>query len=140
MQIAVLGMHRSGTSVLTRLLGWFIRSRGGKLGLFGNLAVSNVPGPREPLYLGAMKVKNWFSTGQVFDGSSVNMTLWTYCGRANLCIFADQMVLPDGWKLFSSSFYQVEGVGSKLLGELSNLPPNWRRMMPLRLKHNASSS
>jgi WS/DGAT/MGAT family acyltransferase len=85
---------------LTRIIGWAIHRREGKVGIFGNVLLSNVPGPREPLYLGPIKVENWFSTGQVFDGSSVNMTMWSYCGQANLCIFADRTVLPDGWKLF----------------------------------------
>jgi diacylglycerol O-acyltransferase len=44
-----------------------------------------------------MEVVNWFSTGQIFDGTSVNMTLWSYCGKANLCILTDREVLPDGW-------------------------------------------
>ena len=85
---------------LTRIIGWAIHRREGKVGIFGNVILSNVPGPRQPLHLGPVKVENWFSTGQIFDGSSVNMTVWSYCGQANLCIFADQMVLPDGWKLF----------------------------------------
>jgi WS/DGAT/MGAT family acyltransferase len=82
------------------LLGWIVRRRGGKFGLGGNVAVSNVPGPREPLYLGPLKVENWFSTGQVFDGTSLNITLWSYCGKANLCILADSRVLADGWVLY----------------------------------------
>jgi len=40
---------------------------------------------------------SWFSTGQVFDGSSINITLWSYCEDANLCILADEKVIPDGW-------------------------------------------
>ena len=43
---------------------------------------------------------DWFSTGQVFDGSSLNITLWSYCDHANLCILGDQKVLPDGWVLY----------------------------------------
>jgi diacylglycerol O-acyltransferase / wax synthase len=86
---------------LTRIISWWIRRREGRVGIFGNVILSNVPGPRQPLYLGPIKVCNWFSTGQVFDGTSVNMTMWSYCGQANLCIFADQAVLPDGWKLFN---------------------------------------
>ncbi len=58
----------------TRLIAWMIRKKGGNFGLAGNVAVSNVPGPRKPLYFGPMEVENWFSTGQVFDGSALNMT------------------------------------------------------------------
>ncbi len=85
---------------LTRLISWWVRSREGRVGIFGNALLSNVPGPRQPLYLGPTRVSNWFSTGQVFDGTSLNLTMWSYCGKANLCIFADKSVLPDGWKLF----------------------------------------
>lgn len=85
---------------LTRIVGWLVRRKEGRFGIFGNVILSNVPGPREPLYGGPFKVDNWFSTGQVFDGSSLNMTMWTYCGKANLCIFADSQVLPKGWDLY----------------------------------------
>jgi WS/DGAT/MGAT family acyltransferase len=86
--------------ILTRLIGWLIRRQGGKRSLGGNLAVSNVPGPREPLYVGEMKVENWFSTGQILDGSALNITMWSYCGKANLCILTDSTLLPDGWVLY----------------------------------------
>lgn len=85
---------------LMRLKGWLIRRRGGKFGIGGNVAVSNVPGPRSPLHFGPMEVSNWFSTGQIYDGTSLNMTLWSYCGKANLCILADSKVLPNGWVLY----------------------------------------
>ena len=48
-------------------------------------------------YMHTYKMDSWFSTGQVFDGSSVNITLWSYCQDANLCIMADEKVIPDGW-------------------------------------------
>ncbi len=86
---------------LTRLIGWYIRRKNGKLSLMGNIAVSNVPGPREPLYLGAMKVDNWFSTGQILDGTALNITMWSYCGKANLCILTDSKLLSDGWVLYN---------------------------------------
>jgi WS/DGAT/MGAT family acyltransferase len=85
---------------VTRLIGWITQRRRGKRGLFGNLAVSNVPGPREPLYLGKLKVENWFSTGQIIDGSALNITMWSYCGKANLCILTDTRILSDGWVLY----------------------------------------
>ena len=79
------------------LLRWYINKKRGGIGLFGNLALSNVPGPREPLYFNTYKLDSWFSTGQVFDGSSINVTLWSYCQDANLCILADEKVISDGW-------------------------------------------
>ncbi|MGI9294093.1 MAG: WS/DGAT domain-containing protein, partial [Pseudomonadales bacterium] len=85
---------------LAKLIRWGIREQKGKFGIFGNVVLSNVPGPKKPLYFEHCKVDNWFSIGQVFDGTSLNMTLWSYTGNANLCILADRQVLPDGWVLF----------------------------------------
>ncbi len=84
---------------LVTALRWYINRQEGKIGLFGNAVLSNVPGPTEPIYLNRYKLDSWFSTGQVFDGSCLNMTMWSYCGRANLCILGDDKILPDGWRL-----------------------------------------
>jgi WS/DGAT/MGAT family acyltransferase len=84
-----------------RLFSWWLREKKrGSLSLFGNVALSNVPGPRKTLYLDKYKLDNWFSTGQIVDGTCLNMTMWSYCKNVNLCILADKKVLPDGWKLF----------------------------------------
>ena len=85
-----------------RLLSWWLREKKrGSLSLFANVALSNVPGPREPLYWDRYRLANWFSTGQICDGTCINMTMWSYCDFVNLCILADKQVLPDGWKLFA---------------------------------------
>ena len=59
-----------------------------------------MPGPREPIYIDRYKLDSWFSTGQIVDGTCINMTMWSYCGRANLCVLADKEVIPDGWVVF----------------------------------------
>jgi hypothetical protein len=86
---------------LMSALRWYINRQQGGLGMFGNLVLSNVPGPREPIYFNTYKLDSWFSTGQVFDGSCINITLWSYCDFANLCILADAQVIADGWIPFS---------------------------------------
>jgi WS/DGAT/MGAT family acyltransferase len=84
-----------------KALSWWLREKKkGSLSLFGNVALSNVPGPRKQLYWDKYKLDNWFSTGQVIDGTCLNMTMWSYCQNVNLCVLADKKVLPDGWKLY----------------------------------------
>jgi hypothetical protein len=95
---------------LVKAIGWYIRKNQGKLSLFGNLALSNVPGPRQPIYLDRYKLDRWFSTGQVFDGTCINMTMWSYCGSASLCIVADQKVLPDGWILYEYFVQELDAL------------------------------
>lgn len=77
-----------------------IHRKGGSFGLFGNLVLSNVPGPKDALYLDNWKLDNWFSTGQLADGTGLNITMWSYCGRANVCMLIDREILQDGWQLF----------------------------------------
>ena len=87
--------------VCVKAFSWWLREKKkGSLSLFANVALSNVPGPRKPLFLDKYKLDNWFSTGQVVDGTCLNMTMWSYCQNVNLCVLADQKVLPDGWLLF----------------------------------------
>jgi diacylglycerol O-acyltransferase len=88
----------------------YINSKKGSLGLFGNMLISNVPGPRDPIYFNKYKLDSWYSTGQVFDGSCVNMTMWSYCGRANLCILADQRIIPDGWIVYNYFIEELQAL------------------------------
>ncbi len=84
---------------VSRLMNRFIHSQQGRLSVFANVALSNVPGPREPLYFGHSRIANWYSMGQIFDGTPLNMTMWSYAGNVNLGILADRAVVPDGWVL-----------------------------------------
>jgi WS/DGAT/MGAT family acyltransferase len=83
----------------TRLLNRIIGSKQGRTGLMGNLVLSNVPGPPQPLYFGSTRIQNWFSMGQLFDGCTLNMTVWSYAGQMNLNVLADSKLIPDGWVL-----------------------------------------
>lgn len=85
--------------VLLRLMDWWVARNGGKVGIWGNAALSNVPGPREKLYMGQIPVSNWISMGQIFHGLGLNTTVWSYAGHFNLSILADRKLLPDGWEL-----------------------------------------
>ena len=71
----------------------------GRVDTFKNIVVSNVPGPRQPRYLGRWKVDSWFSTGQISHGATLNFTVWSYCDQFNLCVLADAVAVPDTWEL-----------------------------------------
>lgn len=99
---------------LVAILRRYINSKQGAMGLFGNLALSNVPGPRKPLYLDKYKLDSWYSTGQVFDGTNINMTMWSYCGRANLCILADQKIISDGWLAYDYFVEELQALVAQI--------------------------
>lgn len=80
------------------LMKWMVRKSEGKLGIFGNLSVSNVPGPTQPIQLPAFEteVLDWVSLGQLMFNMGLSITAWRYVDRLNICLMADQEVIPDG--------------------------------------------
>jgi len=82
-----------------RVMSWLFDRTRGRVNLAGNLVLSNVAGPREPLNIGNATVANWLSIGQVSGGVGLNITVWSYAGNFNVCIMADAEVVPDGWVL-----------------------------------------
>lgn len=81
------------------LLEWRADRRQTDFTTFGNLCLSNVAGPREPLRLGNVTLENWLSIGQVGFNVGLNTTVWSYADHFNVCIMADPSVVPDGWVL-----------------------------------------
>ena len=114
---------------MVKAIRWYIESKQGAFSLFGNVAMSNVPGPREPLYLEHYKLANWFSTGQVFDGTCLNLTMWSYCDHANLCVLGDKAVLPDGWVLYEAFVEELDQLDSLVAAQIDT--EGGRRMSKL---------
>jgi len=71
----------------------------GDFSIFGNMALSNVAGPREALRVGNAELENWLSVGQVGFNVGLNITCWSYTSHFNVCLMAEAKVLPDGWVL-----------------------------------------
>jgi diacylglycerol O-acyltransferase / wax synthase len=86
---------------LVSALVWADEKTKGRYSPFKNVAVSNVAGPRRPLYLGQWKLDQWFSTGQVAYGGALNFTVWSYVDQFNLAALADAEVIPDAWPLIA---------------------------------------
>ena len=87
--------------LITSFLNWRIRHSEGQIAPMGNLAVSNVPGPRHRLFLGKdIEVSDWLSIGQVSWGTGLNLTAWSYVNRLNICLLANPPVISDGEAFF----------------------------------------
>ena len=77
----------------------FNERTGGRLMPINNIIVSNVRGPEEARYIGRWRLQNWFSTGQVLHGATLNFTGWSYEGEFNLCVLANSRQVPNAWPL-----------------------------------------
>jgi hypothetical protein len=59
--------------------------------------ISNVPGPREALYLAGARMEAIFPVSVVLDGVGLNMTVMSYRDHLDFGIIADQGQIPDAW-------------------------------------------
>jgi diacylglycerol O-acyltransferase len=60
-----------------------------------NVAVSNVPGPRERGHIGGAPVSEIYSIGILSSGSAFNMTVWSYVDQLDVSILSDDQTFDD---------------------------------------------
>lgn len=61
----------------------------------GNVLISNVPGPRETLYMKGAKMVTCFPMSALPPGMSLNITLFSYADKINVGLVACRSALPD---------------------------------------------
>jgi diacylglycerol O-acyltransferase / wax synthase len=64
-----------------------------------NLTISNVPGPRVPLYLGGAEMEHFYPVSVVAEGQGLNMTVQSYLDNLDFGLVADRDLVPDLWDL-----------------------------------------
>jgi WS/DGAT/MGAT family acyltransferase len=60
-----------------------------------NLVISNVPGSRHPLYLGAAKMLHYYPVSTIVDGQGLNITVQSYCDVMDFALVACRELVPD---------------------------------------------
>ena len=76
-----------------------------------NLVISNVPGPRIPLYCAGARMEGHFPVSVVVDGVGLNMTVMSYRDHVDFGIIADRDQIDDVWELMAG----VEDAMAELL-------------------------
>ena len=72
-----------------------------KLGLseihkpFVNLIITNVPGPKEPLYMNGFQLVQNYGFGAVFDGIGLMIVVFSYAGNVSICATSCKEIIPD---------------------------------------------
>src|SRR4051795_13225900 len=64
-----------------------------------NLVISNVPGPREPLYCAGAQLLGHFPVSVVTDGVGLNMTVMSYRDQVDFGLVGDRNLMGDTWPL-----------------------------------------
>jgi diacylglycerol O-acyltransferase len=64
-----------------------------------NLVISNVPGPREPLFCAGAKLEGNYPVSAIADGVGLNMTVMSYRDRLDFGLVGDRDQIDDLWPL-----------------------------------------
>ena len=66
-----------------------------------NVVVSNVPGPRDPLYIAGARLESIYSVGPVLEGIGLNITAWSYLDQVHVSAIACRDVIADLHEILS---------------------------------------
>ena len=64
-----------------------------------NLIISNVPGPRQALYLGSARLEHYYPVSTVAEGQGLNITVQSYEDKLDIGLVACRELVPDLWDL-----------------------------------------
>jgi WS/DGAT/MGAT family acyltransferase len=67
-----------------------------------NLVISNVPGPREPLYCAGARLEAHYPVSVIADGVGLNITAMSYRDHIDFGIVADRDMIGDAWPLMEA--------------------------------------
>lgn len=75
-----------------------------------NLLISNVPGPRQPLYFAGAQLAHQFPVSIVADGQGLNITVVSYLDRLDFGFIADRGLVPDLWDLAEMHIAEIQAL------------------------------
>ena len=73
-----------------------------------NVVISNVPGPREPLYFAGAKLDAYIPVSTISDGVGLNITVHSYVDRLDFGLISDRDLVPDLWHLVDLHIDEIE--------------------------------
>ncbi len=82
-----------------------------------NVAISNVPGPREPLYAAGARVASVHPHGPLLAAIRVNITVMTYLDSVDFGLIACRESLPDAEQIAQGFSNGIDALTKAALGE-----------------------
>ena len=81
----------------------------------GNLVISNVPGPRQPLYSAGATLLHYYPVSTITAGQGLNVTVQSYLDTLDFGLVACRELVPDLWDMLDLIVDDLEGL-AKLTG------------------------
>ena len=73
-----------------------------------NVAISNVPGPREILATDDARLDRLLSVGPLQEGNGLNITVWSYAGQLNFSIISCHKLVPEPRRIAAAIEAELE--------------------------------
>lgn len=81
---------------------------GDRMSMPVNLIISNVPGPREPLYMGTARLRHYYPVSTVVEGQGLNITVQSYCDTLDFGFVSCRELVPDLWTLLRYCIEEID--------------------------------
>jgi WS/DGAT/MGAT family acyltransferase len=95
-----------------------------------NLVISNVPGPREPLYCAGAQLQANYPVSAVLDGVGLNITVLSYRDHIDFGIVADREQVDDAWSLVEGAQHALRELDELVCGGLGRAPGRKAQSVP----------
>ncbi len=96
-----------------------------------NLAITNVAGPRDPLYTAGGRLKALLPALPVSDGMGLNMNVVSYSDRLDFCLVACRELVPDLEALAEDLVKELEALAARPKSPRKRRPGRLRQSRPL---------
>ena len=73
-----------------------------------NVIVSNVPGPREPLYFSGAQLEQYIPVSTVAEGMGLNVTVHSYLDELTFGLISCRELVPDLWKMVDLHIDEID--------------------------------
>jgi diacylglycerol O-acyltransferase len=82
-----------------------------------NVVISNVPGPRTPLFCAGAKLDAHYPVSVVVDGVGLNITVMSYLDHLDFGIVADRDQVDDVWSLIDGLSHALDDLAGAAMGK-----------------------
>lgn len=106
-----------GTLVMAPYIGQVAMNLGGRYTPVFNVVISNVPGPRDFLYLNGARMEAFYPISLIFDGQALNITFLSYAGRCAVGFTSGREAVPHMQRIAVATGEALEELEKALAAE-----------------------
>ena len=97
----------------------------------GNLVISNVPGPRQPLYAAGARLEHYYPVSVIMEGQGLNITVQSYLDRLDFGLVSCPELVPDVDELLRAILGEIDTL-AELAGGAASPAARPRKARPAK--------